>query len=329
MFLERQDGNDAGHHVQEEGAEVADQRDDQETLRNLRRQIVTEDAETVPDVVRQRPELLWRLFVDAYNQMTMTYGDEVIDTQETALTMLRANRPHDISEAEMTAFLEGLPRRYLTQFEAEVIYHHVRLWRNIGPQDVHFFLNKKSDVWELTVLTLDKPTLFSNICGVLSYLDLDILRGHALTSRSGLVVDVFQFTDHKGCLIRPQLDPLLSDVVAGRTDIAALLQGKGRQGVDDSARHAEPVIYFDTESSPRYTILQLVADDVPGLLHGISRVLSSHGCVVDLVLISTEAERAVDVFHLRKNASKLSDADQLALTQDLERLLESHVPERP
>ena len=59
----------------------------------------------------------------------------------------------------------------------------MRLWRDIGPDDVHFFLNRKADVWELTVVTLDKPYLFSNICGVLSYCDLDILRGHALTSR--------------------------------------------------------------------------------------------------------------------------------------------------
>ncbi len=223
----------------------------------------------------------------------------------------------------MGGFLEGLPRRYLTLFAPDSIYHHVRLWRNIGPDDVHFLLNKKSDVWELTVVTLDKPYLFSNICGVLSYFDLDILRGHALTSRSGLVVDVFQFTDHKGCLVRPQLDPLLSEVVAGRADVGTLLQGKQRQTRQGIARH-DPVIYFDTESSPRYTILELVADDVPGLLHGISRVLSSHGCVVDLVLISTEAERAVDVFHLRKNSSKLSDAEQIALTHDLEDLLARH-----
>jgi len=267
-----------------------------------------------------KAELLWRLFVDTYNQMTMAYGDEVIDTHEAALAALNANRPFDISESEMAAFLKGLPRRYLTLFEPERIYAHVRLALNMAADDVHYFLNKKSDVWELTVITLDKPYLFSNICGVLSYFGFDILRGHALTSRSGLIVDVVQFTDRKGCLVRPQLDPLLSDAIAGRVDIIAML--RERQG---EARHREtprtsPVIYFDNDSSPRYTIMELVMDDAPGLLHRISRIISERGCAVDLVLISTEGERAVDVFHLRKGESKLNDSDELALTEDFERM---------
>jgi [protein-PII] uridylyltransferase len=266
-----------------------------------------------------KAELLWRLFVDTYNHMTMTYGDEVIDTHEAALSTLNANRPHDISEAEMAAFLKGLPRRYLTLFEPEQIYRHVRLARDIKADDVHYILNKKSDVWELTVITLDKPYLFSNVCGVLSYVGFDIMRGHALTSRSGLIVDVVQFSDRKGCLVRPQLDPLLSDAVAGRADISAMLR-------EQRSSHAlvvpltPPVVYFDNESSPRYTILELVADDAPGLLHRISRIISERGCAVDLVLISTEGDRAIDVFHLRKGESKLNDSDELALTEDFERM---------
>jgi [protein-PII] uridylyltransferase len=268
-----------------------------------------------------KAEVLWRLFVDTYNQMTMTYGDEVIDSHEARLTALHANRPHDIPEAEMARFLEGLPRRYLTLFEPESIYQHVRLWRDMGPDDVHVFLNQKTGVWELTVVTLDKPYLFSNICGVLSYCDLDILRGHALTSRSTLVLDVFQFTDHKGCLVRPQLDPLLSDVVGGSTDITSLLQDKAHKLPVRNAERTAPMIYFDNESSQRYTILELVADDTPGLLHRISRIISRHGCVVDLVLISTEGRKAIDVFHLRKGDTKLTDSDELALTEDFELML--------
>ena len=82
-----------------------------------------------------------------------------------------------------------------------------------------------------------------------------------------------------------------------------------------------PVLYFDNDSSPRYTILELVTDDAPGLLHRISRVISEHGCAVDLVLISTEGRRAIDVFHLRKGDAKLGEADELALTEAFERML--------
>ena len=57
-------------------------------------------------------------------------------------------------------------------------------------------------------------------------------------------------------------------------------------------------------------------------LHRISRVISQHGCEVDLVLIATEGERAIDVFHITKAGAKLTQAEQQALTADLQRTLE-------
>ena len=60
------------------------------------------------------------------------------------------------------------------------------------------------------------------------------------------------------------------------------------------------------------------------MLHRISRVISRHGCDVDLVLIGTEGEKAVDVFHITANGVKLTDAEQIALTADLARMLENN-----
>jgi [protein-PII] uridylyltransferase len=266
-----------------------------------------------------RAELLWRLFVDTYNHLTMVYGDEVIDRDAASRTALHGARPADISEAELVQFLEGLPQRYLTLFDPETIYQHVRLGRNMGPDDVHTFLTRKEQASDLTVVTLDKAYLFSNICGVIALLGADILRGQALTSRSGLVLDVFEFADG-GHPVKPQeLNQLLKDVVTGKADIAARLAE--HQKNEDRPRPALPLLYFDNDSSHRYTILEIVADDVPGLLYRVSRALSSFGCEVDLVLISTEADKAIDVFHMRKGGAKLTDSDQLALTDHLERAI--------
>jgi [protein-PII] uridylyltransferase len=274
-----------------------------------------------------KEELLWRLYVDAYNQMTLGYGDEIIDRKEALVAGLQASRPGVISEAEMASFLEGLPRRYLILFSPEAIYRHVRLSRNIGPTDAHFFLEKQSESWELTVVSRDKPFLFSNICGVLSYFGMDILRGHALTSLSSLVLDVFQFSDReqffeRNSQAREQFDRRLTDVLSGEADVTALLSSKEssvlfRRG---PARR-EPVVYFDNGHSQRYTILELVAEDAPGLLHRISRIISEHGIDVDLVLISTEGQKAIDVFHITRGGAKLSEDAESALKADLDRML--------
>src|SRR5581483_5089786 len=192
----------------------------------------------------------------------------------------------------------------------DAVYRHVRLSRDIQPDDVHFFLEKKGAAWELTVVTLDKPFLFSNISGVLSYLGMDILRGHALTSLGGLVLDVFQFSDRDGffernSMAREQFERTLRDGVAGATDVRSMLKKKERSVLFRRAAFVKrtPVIYFDNEHSQRYTILELVADDAPGLLHRVSRVISEHGVDVDLVLISTEGQKAIDVFHITRDGA--------------------------
>ena len=56
-------------------------------------------------------------------------------------------------------------------------------------------LDKQDDVWELSVVTKDRPRIFSNVCGVLSYFGMDILRGQAMSNAQNVVLDLFRFVD--------------------------------------------------------------------------------------------------------------------------------------
>ena len=278
-----------------------------------------------------KEELIWRLYVDTYNDLTQRYADELIERDQSGLTELLSNKPRDLSETEITQFLEGLPRRYLQLFPREAVYRHVRLARDIRPDEVHVSLEQADTVWTLSAASLDKPFLFSNICGVLSSFGMDILRGQALTSPHGLVLDVFQFTDAERFLelnvdAGNQLVHVLQDVVSGRAEVTELLRGR-----EQSVLHARttprvvPVVRADNDASERYTILDIVAANAIGLLYRISRVISRNGCSVELVLISTEGERAIDVFHITKAGTKLTEAEQQALTSDLQSTLEGKV----
>jgi [protein-PII] uridylyltransferase len=276
-----------------------------------------------------KEELLWRLYVDTYNHLTQRYGDERIERSQAGVDELLAQCPADLDAQEITRFLEGLPQRYLQLFPRDAIYRHVRLARGIQPDEVHVSLERQdSSVWTLAVATLDKPFLFSNICGVLSSFGMNIIRGHALTNPSGLVLDVFQFTDDERFLelnsdAQDRLLHVLEDVVAGREELAARLRGRERGVlVARTGARFPAVARADNEASSRYTILDIVATNALGLLYRISRVISQHGCDVDLVLIATEGEKAIDVFHITKGGSKLTEAEQQELTADLLRILE-------
>ena len=278
-----------------------------------------------PDVMNPwKEELLWRLYVETYNRLTLEYGDEVIDDATRTLEDFTSRRPDGLSEAEVTGFLEGFPQRYLRLVERSTVYDHVRLSRDIARGDVHCSLEEKGSAWELSAVTLNQPRLFADICGVLSHYGMDILRGQAMTNQGGVVLDLFQFADAEGYLrMNPdaadELTGTLREVVAGRIDIDAKLRARERSG--RSSTPINPVVHFENHRSQRFTVLEIIARNAWGLLYRVSRAISNRGCDIDLVLISTEGTRAIDVFHITRAGRKLTNADQEELGAELQTTL--------
>ena len=113
-------------------------------------------------------------------------------------------------------------------------------------------------------------------------------------------------------------------MVAGRTDIRTMLKNKERGVLFNRVPlvRRTPVVYFDNEHSQKYSVLEIVAEDALGLLYRISRVISKHGCDLDLVLVNTEGHKAIDVFHVTRAGRKLLDNEQTDLSAHLQRMLE-------
>ena len=288
------------------------------------------DAVSLETLTPWKEELLWRLYVDTYNQLTLGYGDELIDRSQSELAQLRRARATPICRRKrFPGFSRAFPAATCSSSIATPSSGTSGSRATSTPTRCTSRSSRKGSAWELTVVTLDKPFLFSNISGVLSSFGMDILRGHAMTSPNGLVLDIFQFTDGERFLdAEPGRARRSSSARARRGGVGARRRRRcgcaaaSRASSTAAAPRVTPVVHCDNHASQRYTIVEIVADDALGLLYRISRVMSQQGCDVDLVLISTEGHKAIDVFHITQAGAKLSAAAQAALAASLQRLLE-------
>ena len=76
-------------------------------------------------------------------------------------------------------------------------------------------------------------------------------------------------------------------------------------------------MHFDSDACDTATLVEIVAEDRPGLLYNLATVFSSTACNIDVVLIDTKGHRAIDVFYVAHDGQKLSPELQAALKEKL------------
>jgi [protein-PII] uridylyltransferase len=78
-----------------------------------------------------------------------------------------------------------------------------------------------------------------------------------------------------------------------------------------------PSVHFNNDASNIATLIEFVGQDRPGLLHDLASAISGAGCNIELVMIDTEAQKAIDVFYVTRNGAKLSASMQHKLEREL------------
>src|ERR1019366_3495651 len=183
------------------------------------------------------------------------------------------------SLAGLADFVKGFPARYLRARPAAEIEAHLRLFDLSRPTGVAVQLDPLEGAYRLTVVARDRPYLFASFAGAISSFGLDILKAEAFANSKGVILDTFVFADPKRALqLNPseieRLTDLMRRVALGKTDAQRLMRNRPRPEPRKNA--AAPQVRFDSEACDTATLVEIVAEDRPGLLYSLAMAFSSN-----------------------------------------------------
>jgi len=272
-----------------------------------------------------KAEMLWQLFVSAANHMSRSLDrDRLHASDESSLLDQIQSGAGGATKAEIERFLEGFPRRYMAVHSAAEIAGHFALYRKLGSAPLQTELRAERHGFLLTLLTADRPRLFSTIAGVLAAWGMNIIKADAFANSAGVVLDTFHFADlHRTLELNPseieRFLKSLTDVLGGKAALEPLLQSR------DLASRARPpkvavatAISFDDAASAHSTLLEVVTHDRSGLLYEMGSAMARLDCNIEVALIDTEGEKAIDVFYLTAQGKKLDSRKQEVLQEVLQ-----------
>ena len=277
-----------------------------------------------------KAEMLWRLYTAAANLLARSMDSERIHIGEPG-----ASKTESIARyingsdrgTELNEFLEGFPTRYVQTHAPEEVALHFQLAEKLREHSVQMLLQDLRHYWELTVLTYDRPYLFASLTGTLAAWGMNIVAADAFSNRAGAVLDTFRFVDVFNTLgMNPgehnRLKRSVADVLSGAETIENLMRGRIRPQTSARVKLRVPAqIRMDDNSSTRSTLLEIIAQDRSGLLYEASRLLSGEGCDIEVALIETQGQKAIDVFYLTAGGKKLSSPKKQAIQEALLKIL--------
>jgi [protein-PII] uridylyltransferase len=269
-----------------------------------------------------KAENLWRLYMATASFLDRNVDDERVGARVGKELVHRVVALLPGKRAEIEAFLEGFPERYLRTRTPDQVRMHFQMAEWIAKDPVQIKFQYAPGTSEITLLAPDRPLLFADMAGALAAWGMNIVTADAFSNRQGIVVDSFRFTDSFKTLEMNASEHAVfvasvRDVMAGRLAVEKLLSGRRRGRRKAPKVVVQARVDFDDEASSHSTLVQVVAQDIPGLLRAVSGALAGRGCNIEVALVDTEGETAIDVFYVTRGGAKLDAGEEEGLGKAL------------
>ena len=278
-----------------------------------------------------KAENLWRLYAGTANYFDRSVDEERFHANVCTEQVERVAALLPKHRSQLLKFLDGLPQRYLMSHSPEQVILHFEMASHLRKDPVQLGVRRVSGQHELTVVTADRPGLFSTLAGILYGWGMDITKASAFSNRSGVIVDSFYFKDRFHTLElnppeRERFQKSVTRILMREEPLEPLLESRLKADTKPAKLKVETRLRYDDESSPGSTLLEVITQDRSGLLYTISSTLAAESCSIEVALIDTEGAVAHDVFYLTRDGEKLTREQQRAIEWALTTELSDSLP---
>jgi len=213
----------------------------------------------------------------------------------------------DFNEKSRARALSRPPDAYWLAFDAERHEQHARLIEAADAANEPVAVAATNDAFqsisEIVVYTRDRPGLFSLLTGTIAVSRGSIVDARIFTTADGYALDVFrvQDTDGKPFGDEARIERLKRAIARTLKNDQPLRAALAKHPPKSRVRafRVAPRVHLDNEASNAATVIEVQAQDRPGLLYDVTSALFDAGLSISSAVIATYGERAVDVFYVR------------------------------
>lgn len=294
------------------------------------------DTETLCDLVRYH-----LLLPDVATRRDLSDEATIRGIADAMRTEARLHLLHALTEADAEATGPAAWGEWKASLVRELVERTARYLAGTGAEDLaatfpnaeHRSLmaaggqTVRGNDLTLTVVSPDRPGVFSRVAGVLALNGLDVLGANAHSDDTGMALEEFTVSASFGEQDEIDWAKVERDVVralAGQLAVRARLADRARmysrrRKVRPQWAPFEKKVFIDNEASAGATVLEVRAPDAVGLLFRVTSAMADLDLDIRTARIQTLADHVVDAFYVRDSAGcKIVDPEHLA---EIERAL--------
>jgi [protein-PII] uridylyltransferase len=224
-----------------------------------------------------------------------------------------------MAQAELRAELKDWPNERIDAYFAR---HYPAYWLKVDlphrVQHAHFVRGAEDDgktlattfafdrargVTEFTVLAPDHPWLLSTLAGACAATGANIVDAQIFTTTDGRALDTVAVSrefdgDEDESRRAARVADTIEKALSGTLKLPEVVARRSASKARLKAFAVEPEVTINNQWSNRYTVIEVMGLDRPGLLYELTATLSKLSLNITSAHVATFGERVVDVFYV-------------------------------